>query len=80
IGERVIHGKIAKKHQAEKQYQAAKKAGKQASLLRQQRANMFITNVANVGPGEEIVITLEYQEIIDYQHGTFAIHFPTTIT
>ncbi|EWS98330.1 hypothetical protein BG00_10225 [Pseudoalteromonas sp. SCSIO_11900] len=80
IGERVINGKIAKKRQAEKQYQAAKKAGKQASLLRQQRANMFITNVANVGPGEEIVITLEYQEIIDYQHGTFAIHFPTTIT
>ena len=80
IGERVIKGKIAKKRQAEKQYQAAKKAGKQASLLRQQRANMFITNVANVGPGEEIVITLEYQEIIDYQHGTFAIHFPTTIT
>ena len=80
IGERVIHGKIAKKHQAEKQYQAAKQAGKQASLVRQQRANMFITNVANIGPGEEIVITLEYQEIIDYQHGTFAIHFPTTIT
>lgn len=80
IGERVIKGKIAKKRQAEKQYQAAKKAGKQASLLRQQRANMFITNVANVGPGEEIVITLEYQEIIDYQHGTFAIHFPTTMT
>ena len=80
IGERVIKGKIAKKRQAEKQYQAAKKAGKQASLLRQQRANMFITNVANVGPGEEIVITLEYQEIIDYQHGIFAIHFPTTIT
>ena len=80
IGERVIKGKITKKRQAEKQYQAAKKAGKQASLLRQQRANMFITNVANVGPGEEIVITLEYQEIIDYQHGIFAIHFPTTIT
>lgn len=80
IGERVINGKIAKKRQAEKQYQAAKKAGKQASLLQQQRANMFITDVANIGPGEEIVITLAYQEIIDYQHGTFAIHFPTTIT
>ena len=80
IGERVIHGKIAKKYQAEKQYQAAKQAGKQASLVRQQRANMFITDVANIGPGEEIVITLEYQEIIDYQHGTFAIHFPSTIT
>jgi len=80
IGERVIHGKIAKKHQAEKQYQAAKQTGKQASLVRQQRANMFITDVANIGPGEEIVITLEYQEIIDYQQGTFAIHFPTTIT
>lgn len=80
IGERVIKGQIDKKVEAEKKYQAAKKAGKQAALVRQQRANMFITNVANIGPGEQVVIELEYQEIIDYSSGTFAIRFPTTIT
>jgi len=80
IGERVIKGQIDKKVEAEKKYQAAKNAGKQAALVRQQRANMFITNVANIGPGEQIVIELEYQEIIDYSNGTFAIRFPSTIT
>ncbi|MEL0640024.1 marine proteobacterial sortase target protein [Pseudoalteromonas aliena] len=80
IGERVIKGQIDKKVEAEKKYEEAKKAGKQATLVRQQRANMFITNVANIGPGEQVIIELEYQEIIDYSSGTFAIRFPTTIT
>ncbi|MDO6546754.1 marine proteobacterial sortase target protein [Pseudoalteromonas carrageenovora] len=80
IGERVIKGQIDKKVEAEKKYHAAKKAGKQAALVRQQRANMFITNVVNIGPGEQVVVELEYQEIIDYSRGTFAIRFPTTIT
>ena len=80
IGERVIKGEIDKKNEAEKKYTEAKKAGKQAALVRQQRANMFITNVANIGPGEQVIIELEYQEIIDYSSGTFAIRFPTTIT
>lgn len=80
IGERVIKGQIDKKVEAEKKYEKAKKGGKQAALVRQQRANMFITNVANIGPGERVIIELEYQEIIDYSSGTFAIRFPTTIT
>ncbi|MBH0026385.1 marine proteobacterial sortase target protein [Pseudoalteromonas sp. SWN29] len=80
IGERIIKGQIDKKVEAEKKYEEAKKAGKQAALVRQQRANMFITNVANIGPGEQVIIELEYQEIIDYSSGTFAIRFPTTIT
>ncbi|MBH0041676.1 marine proteobacterial sortase target protein [Pseudoalteromonas sp. SWXJZ10B] len=80
IGERVIKGQIDKKVEAEKKYEEAKKTGKQAALVRQQRANMFITNVANIGPGEQVIIELEYQEIIDYSSGTFAIRFPTTIT
>ncbi|KTF19707.1 marine proteobacterial sortase target protein [Pseudoalteromonas sp. 10-33] len=80
IGERVIKGHIDKKIEAEKKYAQAQKAGEQAALVRQQRANMFVTNVANIGPGEQVAIELEYQEIISYRSGTFAIRFPTTIT
>jgi len=80
IGERVIKGQIDKKVAAEKKYAEAKQAGKQAALVRQQRANMFITNVANIAPGEQIIIELEYQEIIDYSSGTFTVRFPGTIT
>ena len=80
IGERVIEGEIDKKIVAESRYQQAKQAGQQAALVRQQRANMFVTNVANIGPGEEVQIELKYQEVIDYRSGTFALRFPTTIT
>jgi Ca-activated chloride channel family protein len=80
IGERVVKGYVDKKVDADKKYQQAKKTGKNAALIRQQRANMFITNVANIGPGEKVTIALEYQEMISYKDGTFAIRFPTTIT
>lgn len=80
IGERVIKGQTDKKVAAEKKYAEAKQAGKQAALVRQQRANMFITNVANIAPGEQVIIELEYQEIIDYSSGTFTVRFPGTIT
>ena len=80
IGERVIKGQIDKKVAAEKKYAEAKQAGKQAALVRHQRANMFITNVANIAPGEQVIIELEYQEIIDYSSGTFTVRFPGTIT
>lgn len=80
IGERVIKSQIDKKVAAEKKYAEAKQAGKQAALVRQQRANMFITNVANIAPGEQVIIELEYQEIIDYSSGTFTVRFPGTIT
>lgn len=80
IGERVIKGEIDKKAQAELRFQQAQQAGKQAALVRQQRSNMFVTNVANIGPGEDVQIELKYQEVIDYRSGTFALRFPTTIT
>ena len=80
IGERVIKGEIDKKAQAELRFQQAQQAGKQAALVHQQRSNMFVTNVANIGPGEDVQIELKYQEVIDYRSGTFALRFPTTIT
>lgn len=80
IGERIIKGQIDKKEQAEQRFQQAKKAGKQAAIVRQQRANIFTTNVANINPGETVIIELEYQEVIDYRSGTFALRFPMTIT
>ena len=80
IGERVIKGEIDKKAQAELRFQQAQQAGKQAALVHQQRSNMFVTNVANIGPGDDVQIELKYQEVIDYRSGTFALRFPTTIT
>ena len=57
IGERVITGNIALKQQAEQQFKEAQQQGKRAALVRQQRANIFATDVANIGAGDEIEIT-----------------------
>lgn len=80
VGERVIIGEIKPKAEAKKVFEQAKRAGKKATLLQQQRANMFTTRIANIAPGESISITLEYQQQVDYRDGRFSLRFPMTIT
>lgn len=80
IGERFIEGEIQEKDHARKTYENAKQAGKKASLVEQQRANLFTTSVANVAPGELVVIEIEYLEDIRFDDGSFSIRFPMTRT
>ncbi|MEQ8205810.1 MAG: VIT domain-containing protein, partial [Woeseia sp.] len=46
-GDQVIEGEIREKEVAKKEYEAARKAGKRASLVGQQRSNLFTTSLAN---------------------------------
>ena len=80
IGERYIEGEIQEKERARKTYEQAKQAGKKTSLVEQQRANLFTTSVANVAPGELVVVEIEYLEDIRYEDGRFSIRFPMTLT
>ena len=80
VGERIIEGVIKPKEQAEKVYKKALQSGKKASLLSQQRSNIFTTQVANIAPHETITVEIEYQESILYRDGQFSLHFPMTIT
>jgi Ca-activated chloride channel family protein len=79
VGERTIVGEIHPKREAKRIYEQAKAEGKKASLLEQQRTNMFTNNVANIGPGESLQVTIEYQQLIDYQSGQFSLRFPMTV-
>ncbi|WP_286235387.1 marine proteobacterial sortase target protein [Thalassotalea sediminis] len=80
IGERKIVGQIHPKQKAKKLYQQAKATGKKASLLVQNRPNLFTNHVANIGPGEKITVTIEYQQTVAFNNDTFTLRFPTTIT
>ncbi|MBT8087072.1 MAG: marine proteobacterial sortase target protein, partial [Gammaproteobacteria bacterium] len=80
VGERFIEGEIQEKNDARKTYENAKKAGRKASLVQQQRANLFTTSVANVAPGERVVVEIEYLEDIRFEEGRFSIRFPMTLT
>ncbi len=79
IGERVIEGEIREKEQARKMYEQARREGKKASLLSQQRPNIFTTAVANIAPGEEVTVEIEYQQELRYQQGEFTLRFPLVV-
>ena len=61
VGQRVIVGDIKRRIEAREIYEEAKALGQKAGLVESDRANLFRTNVANVGPGETVVISIEYQ-------------------
>jgi Ca-activated chloride channel homolog len=80
LGERVIVGEIREKADAQQLYAQARENGQRASVVHQQRPNIFRTAVANVGPHETIKITLSYLQIVDQQGGRYSLRFPLTIT
>jgi Ca-activated chloride channel family protein len=79
IGERTIRGQILKREDAKKVYEQAKTDGKTASLLDQERANIFTQSVANILPNEKIVIEISYVETLKYEDGSYEFVFPMTV-
>lgn len=80
VGERRIIGQVREKAEARKIYNQAKASGKKAALVEQQRGNLFTNRVANIAPGEEITVTLEYVQQVEFKGGRFSLRLPTTIT
>ncbi len=79
IGERKIQAKVAEKAKAREQYEAAREAGKSASLLEQQRPNVFQMNVANIMPGDEIEVDMRYTELLVPEEGIYEFVYPTVV-
>lgn len=79
IGNDVITAKIKEKETAKKIYDKAKKQGKNASLLEQKRPNVFSMRVANLMPGQKIVIELKYTELLVPVDGTYGFVYPTVV-
>ena len=80
IGDRIVEGQIQEKAAARTTYDKAKANGVKASLVEQQRPNLFTASVAHLGPGEEVAVTIEYEETLRYDSGTFRLRFPLAIT
>jgi len=79
VGERIIEGQIKERAEAKKVYEQAKQEGKHASLIDQERPNIFTTSVANIAPHDRIAIEIEYQETVRYDQGTFSLRFPMVV-
>ncbi len=79
VGNRVIVGQIEKREAARAIYERAKANGQKAGLVEQQRPNMFTNSVANVGPGETVLISIEYQAPVAQASGTYSLLLPLVV-
>ena len=79
IGSRVIEGEVKGRDEAKKAYEDAKDAGQKASLVEEERPNIFTNSVANIGPHEAIVVRIEYQETVKQDGGVYSLRFPLVV-
>ncbi len=79
IGDKVIKGVIKKREEAREIYQAAIESGQTASLLEQERPNIFTQTVGNIMPGDDIYIEITYVQDLAYDHGTYEYVFPMVV-
>ncbi|PPR40443.1 MAG: hypothetical protein CFH22_01537 [Alphaproteobacteria bacterium MarineAlpha5_Bin12] len=79
VGERFIEGEIKEKIEAEEIYNDAKKKGQKASVVSSNRTNIFKTKVANIAPGELIVIEIRYHDVLEFKSDRYFLRIPTVI-
>ncbi len=79
VGERVIQAKIEEREKARAEYMQALTEGRTASLLEQQRPNVFQMNVGNILPGDEIKVELYYTELLLSENQMYEFIYPTVV-
>ncbi|HKI05772.1 MAG TPA: VIT domain-containing protein [Thermoanaerobaculia bacterium] len=79
VGDRIILGVIQEKEEARQTYENAKEQGSKASLVEQERPDVFSTSVANVGPGETVEVAIEMQQVVKWDRGRFSLRFPRVV-
>jgi Ca-activated chloride channel homolog len=79
VGERIIVGDVMERKSAKVVYDRAKAAGQKATLIEQERPNIFTNSVANIGPGESVLVQIEYQEPVRQSGNEFSLRIPLVV-
>src|ERR1700741_3514892 len=79
VGDRVIVGDIKERQQARVIYEQARQNGQKAALTEQERPNIFTNSVANIGPGETVLVQIEYQEPVQQNGSEFSLRVPMVV-
>lgn len=79
VGDRSIHGIMKRRAEAKKIYEKAKKEGRSAALMEQERTNIFTQSVANIMPGETIEVQMHVVQPLEQEDGRYALVFPTVV-
>jgi Ca-activated chloride channel homolog len=80
VGERRIVGEIREREAAHQAYEKAKSEGRRASLVDQERPNMFTSTVANIAPGSSVTVSIAYLDSIAFRDGRYRLSLPLAIT
>jgi Ca-activated chloride channel family protein len=79
VGDRIIEGEIKRREEARVIYDQAKAAGQTASLLDQERPNIFTQSIANIMPGTTVEIEISYVQLLKYENGQFEFSYPMVV-
>ncbi|WP_315780631.1 MULTISPECIES: marine proteobacterial sortase target protein [unclassified Bradyrhizobium] len=79
VGDRVVVGDIKPRQEAKVIYEQAKREGKTAALTEQERPNIFTNSLANIGPGETVLVQIEYQQPVAQAAGEFSLRVPLVV-
>ncbi|MFH0302097.1 marine proteobacterial sortase target protein [Bradyrhizobium sp. 31Argb] len=79
VGDRIVVGDIKERKQARIIYEQAKQNGQKAALIEQERPNIFTNSVANIGPGETVLVQIEYQEPVQQSGNEFSLRVPMVV-
>jgi Ca-activated chloride channel family protein len=79
VGNRVVTARIREREAARQEFEKAKSEGKSASLLEEQRPNVFTMSLANIMPGDTVLIELHYTEFLTPTEGTYEFVYPTVV-
>lgn len=80
VAGKTIIGQIMEKQVAKAVYNKAKRQGKKASLVQQQRANLFTNNIANIPAHATVVVTLTFIMPVEFFNGELHIDLPLAMT
>ncbi len=78
-GDREIIAEIRDRDQARREYEEARELGQTASLLEQERPNVFKMNVANILPGDSVAVRLSYTELLVPTEKQYEFVLPTVV-
>jgi len=79
IGEARVIAHIEERQKARRKFETAKKKGKSAGLLTQQRPNVMQMEVANILPGDQVEVELVYSERLTLEESIYEFVFPTVV-
>jgi Ca-activated chloride channel homolog len=80
IGERTIRGEVQEKVKAQALYNDARAEGRRASIVEQERPNLFTSAVANIAPHTTATIEISYLETLPFRDGRYSLTLPLAIT